>query len=312
MRALILTLIVACGAAAGYFGYRELRQRNLAAESATQEPAPPAAPATPPREFNPGNLQELLAGKALQALSVKCRPGDCSFSVKVAERRTCELGDFDILARALGAEERLTLSIEALSPDPNLPGESAALSVKDLLGFRRGFTLNGVHQYSRLGIFLCRDSRNEGYCAAKPGAQLVNFPGFGGKPADANYFFQPLVLVADDQFVSASAPTAPMDAAYFSLFEWVINHSNNTPAESLRQEKARAFGLAQTIGSLPLSVQNNEITITLARHANDCAVDKKHALAPIPVSATARKLQKLLQENPEAFRPYQQPAPAAK
>lgn len=275
----------------------QVRQVSSSAPRVAEEPAPP--PLEDPHARVPDALAELLKGNALQVLPYHCRPGDCRLLLHVETRATCDLGDVDIIEQYVTKTKRrrLIFSVEPLTAEKATPAESVAVEIKDLRGgFSHEFNLDGIREFSRLGIFLCFDDRNSGHCATKAAADMVNFSSVRAGLHEAEVegpivYFEPLILAASDQLVTTGFEHGKMEKTYAVLFRWLARHTPAEPWPSFVEEQKTAYKIARRTGSVPLENTKLGLALPLPRHDPSCPPSGR-GLAPLKESAQVRQLKK--------------------
>ena len=194
-----------------------------------------------------------------------------SLPVTISLSRECYLGDADMILLEAGWSHTpsIRLSLESLLPDDNFVA-SVMVPVAQLKtrGTKTNFPLPPYQGTRPMGLFICKDSREDGHCRNKPvqsSAELFARYNPDKSPEkldrvkdipDKSYFFGNL-LAYEDRVEFAKEPFTDKTAARLS--------SNMEASKLVKREKilSRIKHLHATLGSLPLSERNNEIEITL-------------------------------------------------
>ncbi len=195
---------------------------------------------------------------------------DIKVAVKVT--RECFFGDMEAIYLETGWSEEKTVRVSLESLDPQTPfSTSKEVGVKDLGSskFETSFTLPLLSKPVPLGLFICKDSAKSGSCADKAVQKSeeifarydprkspdFNSPEFK-KISDKNYFFGHLVGLNDGVELTDGALTEKGVAQLQSSLGGATRNESLPVVERIKK-------LHDTLGSVPLSVKDSVVEITL-------------------------------------------------
>lgn len=191
--------------------------------------------------------------------------------VTISLSRECSLGDADIILLEAGWSNTTSvrLSLESLLPEDTFAA-SVTVSVVELKsrGTTTKFSLPPYKGIRPMGLFICKDSNNEGRCRDKPVQRSDDiFARYNPKNSpekldpkkditDKSYFFGN-VLAYEDRVEFVQKQFTEQTAKQLSL---TLATAKVAEAGKI---VSRIKHLHSTLGSLPLNVQNSGIEITL-------------------------------------------------
>jgi hypothetical protein len=221
---------------------------------------------------------------------------DGTLRVSMESRKWCTLGDLDVIALDGKASEnpKFLLTVEPLNPeDAGFQPMVRSLTSNDFQkGFRTTFKLPHLNKTMQAGLFLCKDSGNQGRCNtdAKEAIdinRMLSNDSEGMKKnnhfrsPDRIYFFQYLYLEGDHSVRAFQNPDVP-DVSFDAVSARLKTASGNAKDEDMLQNAlGRAKRFQQTLRSLPLEQGGGYARIVLPMMDGDHTHCPKVVVNPV-------------------------------
>ena len=186
-------------------------------------------------------------------------------SVKVDE--TCRGGDLDALMQDMqpGEKDGVLLTIEPLGKSDAFKPIVKHVSAAELQsGFDASIKVPRTRGVIQAGIFICRDATGTGRCRNKPAAAIdAILAGHQGPKSDKNYYFQYLLIEPGQATV---LDNTRMNARQYKRLKTYLRVRGAADGDAVDQARA----LNNALGSLPLTLQNHEMQISMPRMDPQC------------------------------------------
>ena len=207
-----------------------------------------------------------------------------TMTFRLSTYKRCTLGDRDAIAFDMyrtGDKFRLLLSVEPLFSDEEVHPKHAEEIRKRFVFQDKPIELH-IPSYSEptlLGVFICKDSKEEGRCAEKKAEDINEIfkshaPGKNSShhwhPDDKVYYFQP-VLAHEDKVWILSWQDIGKNGEHFKRSINIVAGEDQVSAESIH----KAITLDKTIQSEIFKSQGGAFEIRLPHYSQAKCVGKK-------------------------------------
>ncbi len=183
-----------------------------------------------------------------------------SLPIKFENMKRCMIGDYDIISREISQDRtaKLLLSVEPLLVSelsaPPVVQQAALSDLRD--GQSRLFLLAPSTRPVLMGLYICKDSNNEGRCGGKQVVDVAQ-PSTG-KPADKIYFFAPFVL---EQNKFTAFQSRMQDSGYEQMSAYLAERLGAT-AEA-RAGTAKVKNILTTVRPATVRTPGSSIVVDL-------------------------------------------------
>lgn len=217
--------------------------------------------------------------------STDCDGGGCNLQIEVKAKNECFLGDFNLMMLDLenaSDKPNFLVSVEPLLlGEANIGPMAQEMTLKEAeAGAVKTFRLPRFQRPTQLGVFLCKDSKNEGHCSGKEFSEFNDFMGQlfkgmeqGGKfrSTDHIYFFQYLFWEEEGKLAAMNDENIQMmtDEVYRHRLDYVLSKSPQFPRER-QQAMDRVKALSVAVRSLPLEIKGSKLTALLPKNDPNC------------------------------------------